>query len=89
MLTLLWLIHKSSNTVSNYSYFVGLFPVIETVLISSLVQELQHLVKMCTYPLFMTHTHAYYDLPGFIAEETKQGDTLTCPIFILPEQKQQ
>lgn len=61
-------------TVSDSAYVAG----IETALISSLCsvafpfrQELQHLVKANTHPLFITHAHARSNIPAFIAEENK------------------
>lgn len=53
-----------------------------------LLQELQHLVKACTHPSFITHIHAYLH-SGYIAEGNKQDYALTCPIFTSPEQEHQ
>lgn len=66
---LLCLIHKPLNIILESAYVVGSFPAIEIVLISSLhpamlslLQELQHLVKACTHPSFITHIHSYFTL---------------------------
>jgi hypothetical protein len=72
---LIYLLQKISdkplNIVSDSAYVIGLFPAIETALISTthkiiktLLSTLQHLIQSRTFPLYVTHIRAYSNLPG-------------------------
>lgn len=94
LIHLLELIHISLNIVSDSAYIVRLFLDIETAIISSshsdmfpLLQGLQYPVRVFTHSLFITHTRAYSNLPGFISEGNKIADASTYPIFTSPEQE--
>jgi hypothetical protein len=62
---------KPLNIVSDSDIVVGLFPAIETALISTtckvmktLLSSLQHLIQTRTYPLYVIHIRAHSNLPG-------------------------
>lgn len=91
---LLQLIHKPLNIALDSASAGRLFPATETTLILSsrfiiptLLQDLEQLVKTHTYPLFIAHTQASSNLPGFIVEGNNQADALTCSTFTSPRRK--
>jgi hypothetical protein len=62
---------KPLNIVSDSAYVVGLFPAIETALISTtykvmktLLSTLHHLTQTHIYPLYITHIRAHFNLPS-------------------------
>lgn len=86
LIHLLQLFHKPLNIVSGSANVVGLFPAVETALILSshsvmisLLQELQNPGQTHLH-LFLTHTHAYSNLPDLTAEEIGKlvGQGYTC-----------
>jgi hypothetical protein len=60
---------KPLNIVSDSAYVVGLFPAIETALISTThkvmktLSTLQHLIQTRLFPLYVTHIKAHSNLP--------------------------
>jgi hypothetical protein len=87
---------KPLNIVSDSAYVVGLFPAIETDLISTthkvmktLLSTLQHLIQTHTYPLYVTHIRAHSNLPGPLVRENSGTDKISCTVFSSPEKEHQ
>jgi hypothetical protein len=87
---------KPLNIVLYSVYVVGLFPAIETALISTtykvmktLLSTLQHLMQTCTYPIYVTHIRAHSNLPSPLVQGNDVADKLTYSLFSSPEKEHQ
>jgi hypothetical protein len=86
---------KPLNIFSDSAYVVGLFPAIETSLISTthkvtrtLLSTLQHLIQTHNYPFYITHIRAHSNLPCPLVQANDIADKLICTVFSSPEDPQ-